>query len=43
MSQVTYRGVKYDTEERKARPVETVQVHENYRGVKFDKKVEVAK
>lgn len=43
MSQVTYRGAKYDTEERKARPVKQVQVHEQYRGVKFDKLTEVAK
>ena len=35
MAQVTYRGVKYDTDTRKAK--QTQKVEETYRGVKFNK------
>ena len=37
MAQVTYRGVKYDTDTRKA--VKTQKVEETYRGVKFQKEL----
>ena len=37
MAQVTYRGVKYDTDTRKA--TSTQQVQETYRGVKFQKEL----
>ena len=37
MAQVTYRGVKYDTTERKQAQSQNVQ--ETYRGVKFSKLV----
>jgi len=37
MAQVTYRGVKYDTDTRKA--TNTQQVQETYRGVKFQKEL----
>jgi len=43
MSIVTYRGVKYDTEEFRARKTETHKVTETYRGVKHIEKVEVVK
>ena len=37
MAQVTYRGVKYDTDPRKA--PNNVKVQEPYRGVKFQKEL----
>ena len=37
MAQVTYRGVKYDTDTRKAK--QTQKVEETYRGVKFQKEL----
>ena len=37
MAQVTYRGVKYDTDTRKA--ANTQKVQETYRGVKFQKEL----
>ena len=37
MAQVTYRGVKYDTDTRKAQ--QTQKVEETYRGVKFKKEL----
>ena len=37
MAQVTYRGVKYDTTERKQ--AQTHKVQETYRGVKFKKEL----
>ena len=37
MAQVTYRGIKYDTTERKQ--AQSQQVQETYRGVKFNKLV----
>ena len=37
MAQVTYRGVSYDTDTRKA--VKTQKVEETYRGVKFHKEL----
>ena len=37
MAKVTYRGVSYDTDTRKA--VNTQQVQETYRGVKFQKEL----
>ena len=37
MAQVTYRGVKYDTNERKQQHCTKVQ--ETYRGVKFQKEL----
>lgn len=37
MAQVTYRGVSYDTDARKAQVKETRKVTETYRGVKFSK------
>ena len=37
MAQVTYRGVKYDTDTRKA--VKTQKVQETYRGVKVKKEL----
>ena len=40
MAQVTYRGVKYDTDTRKA--TSTHQVQETYRGVKFQKELATA-
>ena len=40
MAQVTYRGVKYDTDTRKAS--NTVKVEETYRGVKFLKELATA-
>jgi hypothetical protein len=43
MSQVTYRGVKYDTQERKARPTQQHTALETYRGVKHIEKVGVVK
>lgn len=39
--QVTYRGVKYDTEARKAAPRTTQTVQEVYRGIKHQENVEV--
>ena len=38
MAQVTYRGVKYDTDTRK-QAANTVKVQETYRGVKFQKEL----
>jgi len=43
MSMVTYRGVKYDTQERKARPTEKLSHIETYRGIKHIETVEVVK
>jgi len=43
MAKVTYRGVSYDTNARKERPVTTKVVTETYRGVDHDEKVEVRK
>ena len=40
MAQVTYRGVKYDTNERKQAKSQKVQ--ETYRGVKFEKELTAA-
>ena len=40
MAQVTYRGVKYDTDTQKAK--QTQQVKETYRGVKFQKELATA-
>ena len=40
MAQVTYRGVKYDTTERKQ--AQTHKVQEIYRGVKFNKELVTA-
>ena len=40
MAQVTYPGVKYDTDARKA--TSTQQVQETYRGVKFQKELATA-
>ena len=40
MAQVTYRGVKYDTNDSKQ--VKTQQVKETYRGVKFNKELATA-
>ena len=40
MAQVTYRGVKYDTSERKQ--AQTHKVEETYRGVKFSKELATA-
>ncbi len=40
MAQVTYRGVKYDTTERKQ--AQTHKVQETYRGVKFNKELVTA-
>ena len=40
MAHVTYRGVKYDTDTRKA--TSTHQVQETYRGVKFQKELATA-
>ena len=40
MAQVTYRGVKYDTTERKQ--AQSQQVQETYRGVKFNKELTTA-
>ena len=40
MAQVTYRGVKYDTDTREA--TSTHQVQETYRGVKFQKELATA-
>ena len=40
MAQVTYRGVKYDTAERKQ--AQSHKVQETYRGVKFDKELVTA-
>ena len=37
MAQVTYRGVSYATDTRKAK--QTQQVQETYRGVKFKKEL----
>jgi len=37
MAQVTYRGVSYDTDTRKAK--QTQKVQETYRGVKFQKEL----
>ena len=37
MAQVTYRGVSYDTDARKAQVKEARKVTETYRGVKFSK------
>lgn len=39
MAQVTYRGVKYDTEEYHNRPTTTSIVSEVYRGVKHPENV----
>jgi len=43
MSIVTYRGVKYDTEARRARATETHTCEEQYRGIKHTENVEVVK
>ena len=40
MAQVTYRGVSYDTDTRKAK--QRQQVQETYRGVKFQKELAAA-
>ena len=40
MAQVTYRGVSYDTDTRKAK--QTQKVEETYRGVKFTKELTAA-
>ena len=40
MAQVTYRGVQYDTNERKQ--VKSQKVQETYRGVKFEKALTAA-
>jgi hypothetical protein len=40
MAQVTYRGIKYDTTERKQ--AHTHKVIETYRGVKFNKELVTA-
>jgi len=40
MAQVTYRGVQYDTNERKQ--VKSQKVQETYRGVKFEKELTAA-
>jgi len=40
---VTYRGVPYDTEARRAKPHTTHNVVETYRGVEHKEQVEVAK
>jgi len=40
MAQVTYRGVKYDTDTYKAKQPQ--QVQETYRGVKFQKELATA-
>jgi len=37
MAKVTYRGVSYDTDTRKA--VNTQKVDETYRGIKFQKEL----
>ena len=37
MAQVTYRGVSYDTDTRKAK--QTQKVEETYRGIKFKKEL----
>ena len=37
MAQVTYRGVQYDTNERKQ--VKSQKVQETYRGIKFEKEL----
>ena len=39
MAQVTYRGVSYDTEARKARETEAHQVKETYRGIRHQETV----
>jgi len=42
MSQVTYRGVSYDTDKRRQAQAQGVKPHieiETYRGVKFQKEV----
>ncbi len=43
MSIVTYRGVKYDTDSRAKRELVKIDVHEVYRGIKHDEKLEVQK
>lgn len=40
MAQVTYRGVKYDTEEYHNRPTTTKSIREVYRGVTHTENVE---
>jgi len=40
MAQVTYRGVKYDTNDSKQ--VKSQKVQETYRGVKFEKELTAA-
>ena len=40
MAQVTYRGVQYDTNERKQ--VKSQKVQETYRGIKFEKELTAA-
>ena len=40
LAQVTYRGVQYDTNERKQ--VKSQKVQETYRGVKFEKELTAA-
>ena len=40
MAQVTYRGIKYDTTERKQ--AQSHKVQETYRGVKFNKELVTA-
>ena len=41
MALVTYRGVQYDTNERKQ--VKSQKVQETYRGIKFEKELTAAK
>ena len=43
MTVVTYRGVKYDADARKHRPLKQVTAEETYRGIKHTEEVEVAK
>ena len=43
MTVVTYRGVKYDADARKARSLKQVVAEETYRGIKHTEKVEVVK
>ena len=39
MAKVTYRGVIYDTEARKARETQALKVKEVYRGIRHDEEV----
>ena len=43
MSIVTYRGVKYDTDAHKARPTQTKEFVETYRGIQHTETVRLAK